>query len=310
MSKPYFYGGQALIEGVMMRGRRSMAVAVRRHEGDVLLRSHVLSSHTHCLQNWPVLRGMLALWETLTLGMQALLFSAHIANGEDASVQPHAMWGSLAIALGFVGAVFFVGPLLLTAWVSSFIHNGLIVLFIEGAVRLAMLLAYVAGIGHIPEVHRVFEYHGAEHKTINAFEAGAPLHVHEVRRFGTGHTRCGTGFLLVVMVFSVLVFAALGTPPLWLRLTSRVVLIPLIAALAYEYIRYTAAHLDSPIIRLLVRPNLALQSFTTREPNDAQLEVAITALQEVLVLDEVLAPAETPLRNAAVPAAAFALGGD
>ncbi|MGI8553349.1 MAG: DUF1385 domain-containing protein [Dehalococcoidia bacterium] len=307
MGKPYNYGGQAVIEGVMMRGENSQAIAVRRPQGDVLVHSQVFGhSHSRFLRSLPIVRGMLALWETLTLGMQALLFSARIASGEEESLTPVQIWLALSVSLGFVAVVFFLAPLLLTAWLSTVIHRGLVVLFIEGVVRLGMLLAYVAGIGLVPDVHRVFEYHGAEHKTINAFEAGAPLHVHEVRKFGTGHARCGTGFLLVVMVFSVVVFAALGTPPLWIRLLSRVVLIPVIGSLAYEYIRFSAAHLGNPIVRWLVRPSLALQSFTTREPDDQQLEVAITALQEVLVLDGTAArlalPARfhTPARVAAV----------
>lgn len=288
MSRSFNYGGQAVIEGVMMRGRRSMAIALRRPQGDVHVHSRVFGhSHGEGLQSVPVVRGLFALWETVTLGLQALLYSARIANGEDEKLNPLQMWTALAISLSFVAAVFFVAPLLLTAWLSSLFHNGLVVLLIEGTVRLAMLLTYVSSIGYVPDVHRVFEYHGAEHKTINAYEAGAALHVHEVRRFSTGHARCGTGFLLVVMVFSVLVFAALGTPSLWVRLLSRVVLIPLIGSLAYEYIRFSAAHLDNRIVRWLVRPNLALQSFTTREPDDGQLEVAIAALQQVLILDGV-----------------------
>jgi uncharacterized protein YqhQ len=287
MSRPFYYGGQAVIEGVLMRGRRSLAIAVRRPQGDILLRSqHVGHPHAHHTQQWPVLRGLLALWETMTMGTQALLFSARVAADQEESSNPPHVWAAITLSLSFVTAVFFVGPLLLTSWLQGVIHQSLVVLFIEGFVRLGMLLGYVAGIGYIPSVNRVFEYHGAEHKTINAYEAGAPLHVHEVRRYSTAHVRCGTGFLLVVMVISVLIFAAIGSPAFWLRLLSRVVLIPLIAAIAYEYVRFTAGHLDNRLIRWLVRPSLALQSFTTREPDDGQLEVAITALQEVLAIDE------------------------
>ena len=293
MSRPFYYGGQAVIEGVLMRGRHSLAVAVRRPQGDILLQSRALGHpHKHHAQQWPVIRGLLALWETMTMGTQALLFSARVAAGEEQPSNPPYVWAAIALSLTFVTTVFFVGPLLLTNWLEGVIHKSLVVLFIEGLVRLVMLIAYIAGIGYVPSVSRVFEYHGAEHKTINAFEAGAGLEVEQVRHYSTSHVRCGTGFLLVVMVISVLVFAALGTPPFWLRLASRVVLIPLIAAIAYEYVRFTAGNLNHAVIRWLVQPSLALQSFTTREPDDGQLEVAITALQEVLLIDGVAEEAQ------------------
>ena len=284
----FYYGGQAVIEGVMMRGRRSLAITLRRPDGDVLVQSRIIDyDQTEKYRQLPVVRGVFALWEAVVLGIQALLLSAQIAGGKDERPSAASIGLALAFALSLVATVFFAGPLLLTAWLGSVIHNNLVVLFVEGAVRLAMLLGYVAGIGALRDVRRVFEYHGAEHKTINAYEAGDPLEVEYVRRHSTAHTRCGTGFLLVVMVFSVVIFAALGTPPFWLRLVSRVVLIPLIAALAYEYVRFAASHVSNPLIRWLIRPNLALQSFTTREPDDGQLEIAISALQAVLALDGV-----------------------
>ncbi|MGA2286541.1 MAG: DUF1385 domain-containing protein, partial [Dehalococcoidia bacterium] len=235
------YGGQAVIEGVMMRGERSLAIAVRQPDGGIRVKSESLGGvYVGPVRRIPILRGVIVLWETLALGMRALVFSSEVAAGiapEDEEEPGNVyIWLIIGVTLLLAAAVFFVAPLLLTGWLNSRL-NGSLVVFVEGVVRLAMLLGYIWGIGFIPDIRRVFAYHGAEHRTINAWEAGAPLETGSVRRFSNEHARCGTAFLLTVAVVSLVVFVALGTPSWWWRIASRVLLIPVIAALSYEIIR-------------------------------------------------------------------------
>ena len=284
------YGGQAVIEGVMMRGTRGMTVAVRQPDGAIRVKSESLGGvYVGRVRRIPVVRGVIVLWETLALGMRALVFSSEVAAGmtEEEESEPSSayIWVVLGITLVFAAAVFFVAPLLLTGWLSSRMNGSLVVL-VEGVLRLAMLLGYIWGIGFIPDIRRVFAYHGAEHRTINAWEAGAPLDVESVRRFGNEHARCGTAFLLTVAVVSLVLFVLLGTPSWWWRIASRVVLIPVIAAVSYEIIRLSADLRRFRVVRWLSRPSLALQALTTRDPDDGQIEVAIRALREVLATDE------------------------
>jgi uncharacterized protein YqhQ len=283
------YGGQAVIEGVMMRGARSMAVAVREPDGGIRVKSESLGGlYVGRARRVPVLRGIIVLWETLALGMRALVFSSEVAAGltTDEEDEPSStyIWAVLAITLVFAAAIFFVAPLLLTGWLSSHM-NGALVVLVEGVVRLLMLLGYIWGIGFVPDIRRVYAYHGAEHRAINAWEAGAPLNVESVRPFSNEHARCGTAFLLTVAVVSLVVFVALGTPAWWWRIASRVLLIPVIAAVSYEIIRLSADLRRFRIVRWLSRPSLALQTLTTRDPDDRQIEVAIRALREVLATD-------------------------
>ncbi|MCJ7811283.1 MAG: DUF1385 domain-containing protein, partial [Dehalococcoidia bacterium] len=196
------------------------------------------------------------------------------------------LWGTVVLALAFVIAIIFVGPVLVMGRLEEAIGNERLAALVEGLIRLGVLLAYLYLIGLLPDIRRVFAYHGAEHKAINALEDGAPLEVEAVRRYGTTHPRCGTSFLLVVVVVSVLLFVAVGTPPLWQRLLSRVALVPVIAAISYEVIRLMGALQGNRLMRALSRPNLWLQSLTTREPDDNQMEVAIYALREVLAADQ------------------------
>ena len=291
------YGGQAVIEGVMMRGARSMAVAVRQPDGGIRVKSESLGGlYVGRLRRVPVFRGVIVLWETLALGMRALVFSSEVAAGmteeEESEPSPAYIWVVLGITLVFAAAIFFVAPLLLTGWLSSRMNGSLVVL-LEGVVRLLMLLGYIWGIGFIPDIRRVYAYHGAEHRTINAWEAGEPLEAASVRRFGNEHARCGTAFLLTVAVVSLVLFVLLGTPNWWWRIASRVLLIPVIAAVSYEIIRFSADFRRFRVVRWLSRPSLALQALTTRDPDDAQIEVAVRALREVLAADGVKPAGQT-----------------
>lgn len=307
MSQKFYYGGQAVIEGVMMRGQRYATTVCRQPDGSVVSRTEELSGALReQSRQIPVVRGVALLWETMQLGVRSLFFSSQVADGRDpeAPLARGAMLFAVATSLLFSVLIFFITPLVLTAWMEPRLGHTSMVMF-EGLVRLLILLGYLFTIGRIPTVRRLFAHHGAEHKTVNAYEAGAPLTPESVRAFSVIHTRCGTSFLLTVMLISTFVFGALGSQPLWLEIISRIVLIPAIAGLAYEVLRFTADHYDNRFIRILIRPNLELQYFTTREPSDAQLELAIFALRHVLVLDGVLAAEPVTIRGALpIPAGA------
>ncbi len=290
-----YYGGQAILEGVMMRGRRHAAIAVRRPDGTIALRREELRGmYTGKPRDIPFLRGVIVLAETLSLGARALMYSSNVAIGKDdeEKVSGAQVAMMLTMSLAFVAVVFFAGPVLLTNWLDRFIDNDFVIVFLEGVLRLLMLLAYLALIGLMPDVRRVFAYHGAEHMTIHAYEHHRPLTVPEIRPFPTEHTRCGTSFLLVVMVVSVIVFTALGAPPLWLRVLSRLVLIPVIAAVSYEIIRLGARYGRYRLVALIFRPNIALQALTTRKPDDSMIEVAIAAFRQVVEAEGLTIDAE------------------
>ena len=291
LAKPYFYGGQAVIEGVMMRGAHTMAVAVRRKSGDIVVREERLRGlYAGPVRNIPLVRGVIVLAETLTLGMRALIYSTNVALDDqgEREIGGGAVAATLGLSLVFIAGVFFVAPLVAVGLLDRLIDTtGSVNIVIEGALRLAMFLGYVGVIGLLPDVRRTFAYHGAEHRAIHAWENEAPLVVEQVQRFPNAHPRCGTGFLLVVMVVAIFVFAAVGDLPWWLLATSRVALIPAIAAIAYEIVRFSAAFWRFRLVRVIFRPNLALQSFTTRDPDDSQIEVAIVALSAVLAADGV-----------------------
>ena len=281
------YGGQAVIEGVMMRGSKIMAVAVRHPSGEIIIHSEPLTARIYT-SRWgklPLVRGLALLWDALVLGIRTLIFSADVALAEEEEVHfgGPLVWGTLLISLLFAVGFFFLTPLLLVSLVDRYITSSLLSNVIEGVIRLALFLTYVVAIGWLPDIRRVFAYHGAEHKTINAYEDGAPLEPGAVRAYSTAHTRCGTGFLLVVMLMYILLSALLGRPTLVLRLLSRLLLIPVVAGLAYEFMKFSAVRCRSnALIRALIAPGLALQSLTTREPDDSMVEVAIAALKEVL----------------------------
>jgi uncharacterized protein YqhQ len=303
MGKPFNYGGQAVIEGVMMRGSQKMCVAVRAPDSEIVIHCEPLNPRIYAsfIAKIPFVRGLTMLWDTLGLGIRTLMFSADVAMGEEeAEFSGPIAWGTIAFSLAMAVAVFFVGPLLLLGLLDRYIASSFVSNVLEGVIRMAMFLGYVWAIGFIPDIQRVFSYHGAEHKTINTYEAGDELTVESVGSHTLIHPRCGTSFLLVVMVVSILVFSLLGRPPLLLRIASRIVLIPVIAGIAYEFIKFSAAHQDHWLMRLLIAPGLWLQSFTTRQPDASMLEVAIAALQRLLVEENLVAADETRADSVAI----------
>ena len=277
----FFYGGQAVLEGVLMRGRTTYAVAARRPDGEIELLRERLNSviYVHPFWKLPLFRGLAGLWEQLHLGMKSLMWSANIqAAGEQIEISKSAMRVTIGIAV--VGALlFFLGVPLLAAGFLSRGHGSLFFGMVDGLVRIVLLLAYLYAISFKSEIARLFAYHGAEHKTINAYEAGLPLDIPNVRSQSTLHPRCGTGFLLAVMVVSAFVFGLVGRPPLPVLLASRIVLIPLIAMLAYEFIRFAGRHRRNAVVKVLLVPFLLTQKLTTREPDDRQIEVALAAFE-------------------------------
>ncbi len=287
----FHYGGQGVIEGVMMRGRKSMTVAVRNPSGEIVLHSEPLSGgiYDSAWRKIPFVRGLLVLWDTLVLGTRTLMYSANVAlSEEEVEFTAPTILATLIFAVALGTVVFFVVPLVLVGFVDRFITSDLVSNLLEGLIRLSFLVLYVFLIGLVPDVRRVFAYHGAEHKTINAFENAACLDTREVSAHSTAHARCGTSFLFVVVFLSILLFALLGRPPMVWRIISRVLLIPVIAGISYELIRFAAAHDNNPFVKVFILPGLALQSLTTREPDEPMLEVAIAALKPVLAADGVL----------------------
>ena len=304
----------------MMRGSKAVAVAVRDPQGKIVIHSEPLNQHVYGgpIARWPFLRGLTMLWDSLVLGMRSLMFSADVATGtpvtqavagsiigaeaaigseatgapgssKSSAFEGPVMWGMLLVSLTFSIGLFFLTPKLLAQLVQHWTGSIVWGLVAEGAVRLGLFVGYIWLIGFMPDIRRVFGYHGAEHKTINAYEAGAPLTVEGVRPFTTAHPRCGTAFLLTVVVLSILVFAPLAKLPLAWGLAARVLLIPVIAMLGYEFIRFSARHINHPLMRAIIAPNLALQSLTTRPPDDDMLQVSIAALNRVLEIEGSLA---------------------
>jgi uncharacterized protein YqhQ len=275
------YGGQAVIEGVLMRGQKACAIAMRAPDGAIVVHEEKLAGvYRSRVAKIPFLRGVILLWDALGLGMRALTISANTQSGEDQKLEGPALYLTLGLSLAFGVALFFLLPAGVGGLAEHYLGwNPWLNNLLEGLLRLALLIGYIWAIGFMPDVKRLFAYHGAEHKTINAYEAGADLTPESVAKFPLEHARCGTAFMLTLILLSILVFAALGPLPLAWRLFSRVIFIPILAGVAVEYIRWTAAHLDSPVVRALIRPNLALQSLTTREPDHAMLEVAIRSFQ-------------------------------
>ena len=324
----FYYGGQAVVEGVMMRGRKTAAMAVRCPDNSIYLYEETLNPklYQNRLFRLPFLRGMLLLWEMLVLGTRLMTIATNISTGaidpstlsdmapertgrdksgeadpgyeeglppiqSDEGERPPQIGGlalalTLIVSLGFAIAVFFLGPLLITGLFHRQIGEGWLNLTVEGVVRLALLVGYLYLIGRVPDIQRVFGYHGAEHKAINAMESGDPLDIPHVRRASRVHTRCGTGFLLLVMVVSIFVFALVGSPALLLKIVSRIVLVPVVAGIAYELMRLGAANYRFRVVRWLLAPGLALQGLTTREPDDSMIECAIAALERVLSRDD------------------------
>ena len=287
----FYYGGQAVIEGVMIRGRRHFSLAVRRLSGEIQTTSEPLSElYTGRLRRLPFLRGILVLLETLSLGIKALNRSATMAmedqTGEGEEAPRWVMFLALAVSLALGIGLFFITPIFASKPLESVISSDVLVNVIEGLIRMTLLVGYIGVIGLLPDIKRVFAYHGAEHMAVHTHEAGLSLEVDHVRRFPTAHPRCGTAFLLTVVVVAKLVFIFLGRDPLWWLILSRIIFIPVIASLSYEVIRFSGAHQHSPITRAMAVPGLLLQSLTTRQPDDQQIEVAIQAMETAIAADE------------------------
>lgn len=312
--KDFNYGGQAVIEGVMMRGAKHMAVAVRHPDGHVEVHDEPLTAkiYTSRIGKLPFVRGLALLWDALGLGVRVLMWSADIALQEEKENQAQEIkfqgtvaWGTIATSLTMAIGLFFVAPLFLTGLVDRLLivhisegwQLNIASNIVEGIIRLLFFLAYLLAIGQIEDIKRVFAYHGAEHKTIHAYEAGVELTPENVRPFPLLHPRCGTGFLLIVLVISIFVFVLLGRPPLLSRVISRILFVPIIAGISYEIIRWSASHIQNPVVSGLMMPSLMLQKLTTREPDDSMLEVAITSLKTVLVNEGVLAVEEEESAN-------------
>ena len=282
------YGGQAVLEGVMIRGQRFACVAVRRPDGTIAIKSDPLAAFfTGRLRRMPVVRGVIVLAETLVLGMRALTWSANVGIDEEGSeIGAGGMAVTMTLALLFAVGLFFMLPLFASRPFEGIAGSDVLSNVIEGIIRLGVFLAYIYLIGRMGQIRRVFMYHGAEHMTVHAQEARVPLEVEAIRRYPTAHPRCGTAFLLVVMVMAIAVFAFTGREPLWWLFVSRIVLIPVIAALSYEVIRFSGFHSDNPLVGLITAPSLALQALTTRQPDDDQIEVAVAAMSHALAADE------------------------
>ena len=287
--KEFNYGGQAVIEGVMMRGSKGMAVAVRNPEGDIVVHTEPLKAgiYTKAWGKWPIIRGLTMLWDSLGLGMRTLIYSADVSLGEEeVDFSGPVVWATVLISLAFGIGLFFLLPSALAKLMDTFVTSNLVSSLIEGLIRIALFIGYIAIIGQWKDIQRVFAYHGAEHKTINAYEEGTELEPDQVEQYSTRHTRCGTSFLLIVLVLSILIFAPFRFPEWHWRLLSRLVLIPMVAGVAYEFIKFAARHESNRIMRWLIAPGLALQGFTTREPDQSMLEVSIAALKAVLTTEE------------------------
>jgi uncharacterized protein YqhQ len=283
-TRPHLYGGQAVVEGVMMRGSDHWAVAVRKPAGDIYVESHDIDSvaKRHPFFAKPFLRGIIVLGQSLAIGTRALLIATNQSMDDDEQLTSRQVGFALALAMVFFVAIFVLGPTVLFAWIQHRTDGGVLINVLEGVFRVALFVAYLWLIGKTKDIHRVFEYHGAEHKTIAAFEHGDPLDPEHVDRYSTVHVRCGTNFLIIVMVITIFVFTLFGTPGFWWRIGSRLLAIPLIAGVAYEALRLGARYQSSLVMRALMAPGLWLQKITTQKPDREQIQVAIASFDEVL----------------------------
>lgn len=293
MADTIYYGGQAVVEGVMMRGQKTAVTVVRRPGGDLVSDTLPLSSiYTGKMRKTPLIRGIIVLIEALVLGIKSLLYSANVSLEEEGEeVSGWWMWVVVAISLAMSVGLFFIVPLFLTRLLN--ISSSLLFNLVDGLIRVTIFIAYLKLMTLVPDIKRVFAYHGAEHKVINAYEAGVPLEVEAVKEYSKAHTRCGTSFLFAVLILSILVFALIGLHAAWIMVLSRIVLIPVIAAIGYEIIYFGARHISNGLVKAIMTPGLWLQALTTREPDDSQLEVALLALTKVIEADQPLEPTQT-----------------
>ncbi len=281
------YGGQALIEGVLMRGKSYLAASFRKPDGTIETITEKLSGiYLSPIRKMPFLRGMLLLWDSMVLGTKYLTISANLQSEEDEKIEGASLVFTLILSMVLFVLIFFLVPSAIgqgfEKWfgISSWWSNVL-----EGIIRLAFVMGYMWLVGKMEDIENVFRYHGAEHKTINTFEAGKPLTVESIQESSLVHPRCGTSFLLTLVIISVLVFAFVGPQTVLIRLLSRIILLPIIIGIAYEYIRFASNHLDSKFIQWLMVPNLALQGLTTRPPKDDMVEIAMTAFNAMYALE-------------------------
>lgn len=284
------YGGQALIEGVLMRGKKYLAASFRKPDGTIETVAEELTGiYKTGIAKIPLLRGLISLWDSLGLGMRYLSISANMQTGEDEKITPTEMALTMVVALVLAIALFFVGPALLGKLLEDHLHvSNWVSNALEGFFRLGVVILYMLAVSRMEDIKRVFRYHGAEHKTINCYEAGLEMTVENARIQSRQHPRCGTAFMVTVVIISVVLFILIGpfTKTLLARLLSRLLLIPVIAGVSYEFIFFTARHLDNPIVRILAKPNLAVQNITTAEPDDSMLEVALASFSKMLALEE------------------------
>jgi uncharacterized protein YqhQ len=305
-TRKFHYGGQAVIEGVMIRGQKNMVTVVRKPDGEMVIDKQPLSTlYTGWMRSTPLIRGIIVLIESLVFGIQTLTYSANVAMGEESKKESGWwIWAVMAFSMVFAVALFFLAPLFLTKWIGIQTSSILFSL-VEGIIRLAMFLIYLRLVSLMPDIKRVFAFHGAEHKAVNGYEAGAPLEPEAIKKYSKAHVRCGGSFLFVVLIIAIIVFSLVSFfigKALWLIVLSRIVLVPVIAALGYEFIHFGANHVDNIIIKILLAPGLWLQSMTTREPDDEQLKVGIMAMKTALEADQDVPPVAVPVIEPVAPA--------
>ena len=290
-NRPILYGGQAVIEGVMIRGKTRAALAVRRKNGLIVRRSIPLQNWANSsLRQFVFVRGVLVLLETLMIGMKALTISANEADtdensGRDEQLSSLAIATLLGVSLIFGVSIFFLIPVFVSHYVEKAGANSFSSNIVEGGIRLGLFISYVWLIGKMNDIKRVYGYHGAEHMVVHAREAEAALTVESVSRFSPAHPRCGTSFLMTVVLVSIIMFMILPRDPFWFLILSRIILVPIIAGISYELIRYAGTHDGSIFVRIFNSPNILLQNLTTRQPDDSMMEVAITAIDYAIAMD-------------------------
>lgn len=272
---------------MMIRGREAVVTAVRKPGGEITVDSKPLTGgYANRLRRIPLVRGVVILIEAMVLGIKSLVYSANVAVEEEVEEIPtKAIWGMIAVGAILVVLLFFIAPLFITNLINPYIPNSVVFHLIEGVVRLIIFIGYLKLISLLPDIKRVFTYHGAEHKTVNAYEAGVPMEVEAIKAYSTAHTRCGTSFLFTVLVIAILVFSLVGREVLWLMILSRIILLPVIMALGYEVIYFGARHTHNRLVKIIIAPGLWMQSLTTGEPDNSQIEVAIAAMNRAVEID-------------------------
>jgi uncharacterized protein YqhQ len=281
------YGGQALIEGVLMRGQHYLSAAFRLPDKTIKVESEPLKGvYSKPFFRWPFIRGLLLLWDALGIGMQYLTKSANYQTGENEKIEGFSLTLTILFSLGISIALFFVAPAAFSRWIGGLLNwPPLVINLFEGLIRLIIVIGYIWGVSRLRDIRRVFQYHGSEHKTINTFEAGLPMTLENIKRASTKHPRCGTSFILTVVFISIIVFSLLGKNSLLITISSRIIFLPVIVMLAYEYNRWASARINSPFVRVLFWPNLAIQKITALEPTKDMIEVALAAFTSMESLE-------------------------